>query len=157
MPLKPSIIYASRDTAYTNFVAAYADSMPSMFPRIGVLYSGSRREKLQSLIWWITTEKRLTYMVMKNPPHPGKHVRLNCLNPNGLTVTAAALALGVTRQALNNLVNEKAGISPEMAVRLEKMGWGTADGWMRLQMNYELARVRRTADLIKVHPLSSTA
>jgi len=96
-------------------------------------------------------------MVMTNPPHPGKHVRLNCLSPNGLTVTAAALALGVTRQALNNLVNEKAGISPEMAVRLEKMGWGTADGWMRLQMNYDLARVRRTADLIKVHQLSSTA
>ena len=65
---------------------------------------------------------------MKHPPHPGKHIRMNCLEPLALTVTTAAKALGVSRQALNNLVNEKAGISPEMAIRLEKMGWGTADG-----------------------------
>jgi len=96
-------------------------------------------------------------MVMKNPPHPGKHVRMNCLEPNGLTVTTAAKALGVSRQALNNLVNEKAGLSPEMAIRLEKMGWGRADGWMRLQMNYDLAQVQQKADQITVHPLSSTA
>ena len=67
-------------------------------------------------------------MPMKNPPHPGKHVRLDCIEPLNLSITAAAKALGVTRQALNNLVNEKSGISPEMAIRLEKMGWGTADG-----------------------------
>lgn len=93
-------------------------------------------------------------MIMKNPPHPGKHVRVTCLQPMGLTVTATARALGVSRQALNNLVNEKAGISPEMAVRLEKMGWGTADGWLRLQMNYDLGRARQKADTFAVQPIS---
>ena len=64
-----------------------------------------------------------------------------------LTVTKAAEFLGVTRQALNNLVNEKAGISAEMAIRLEKIGWSTAD---RLQAAYELAQARHTQDQIKV-------
>ncbi len=94
-------------------------------------------------------------MPMKYPPHPGKHVRMTCLEPLGLTVTAASKALGVSRQALNNLVNENAGISAEMAVRLEKMGWGTADGWMRLQTNYDLSQVRQYANKLKVRPLSS--
>ncbi len=93
-------------------------------------------------------------MPMKNPPHPGKHVRMNCIEPLNITVTKAAQALGVTRQTLNNLVNEKSAISPEMALRLEKMGWGVADSWMRLQMAYDLARVRKHADRIDVHPLS---
>lgn len=93
-------------------------------------------------------------MPMKNPPHPGKHVRMNCIEPLNITVTKAAQALGVTRQTLNNLVNEKSAISPEMALRLEKMGWGVADSWMRLQMAYDLARVRKHADHIDVHPLS---
>jgi antitoxin HigA-1 len=93
-------------------------------------------------------------MPMKNPPHPGMHVRMTCLEPLGLTVTAAAQALGISRQALNNLVNEKAGISAEMAIRLEKMGWGTADGWLRLQMNYDLAQARNRADQITVRPIA---
>jgi len=93
-------------------------------------------------------------MVMKNPPHPGKHMRVNCLEPTGLSVTAAARALGVTRQTLNNLVNEKAGLSPEMAIRLQKMGWGEASGWMRLQMNHDLARAWMKTDEIRVHPLA---
>lgn len=91
-------------------------------------------------------------MVMHNPPHPGRHVRETCLTPLKLSVIAASKALGVPRQTLNNLVNEKAGISPEMAVRLEKMGWGTADGWLRLQMNYDLAQVRQREKDIIVHP-----
>lgn len=90
---------------------------------------------------------------MKNPPHPGQHVRMNCLEPLDLSVTDGAKALGVARHTLNRLVNEHAGISPEMAIRLEKMGWGTADGWLRLQMNYDLAQVRKSADNITVHPL----
>ena len=94
-------------------------------------------------------------MPMKNPPHPGAHVRMDCLEPLALTVTAAAKALGVTRQALNNVVNEKAGISPEMAIRLEKLGWGSADGWMRLQMNYDLSQVRKRADGIRVFPVGA--
>ena len=93
-------------------------------------------------------------MQMKNPPHPGKHIRMTCLEPLNLSVTAAARALGISRQALNNLVNEKAGISAEMAIRFEKMGWGTADGWLRLQMNYDLAQVRNRADRITVHPIA---
>ena len=93
-------------------------------------------------------------MVMKKPPHPGKHVRVTCLEPTRLTVTAAARALGVSRQALNNLVNEKAGISPEMAIRLEKMGWGTAEGWLRLQMNYDLRQIRQRSDTFAVQPLA---
>ena len=92
-------------------------------------------------------------MAMKNPPHPGQHIRMDCLDPLEITVTAGAKALGVTRQALNNLVNEKSGISPEMAIRLEKMGWGTADGWLRLQMNYDLSRVRAYEKKIKVQPI----
>lgn len=92
-------------------------------------------------------------MPMKNPPHPGRHVRMTCLEPLGLNITDAAKALGVTRQALNNLVNERSGVSPEMAVRLEKMGWGEAEGWLRLQMNYELSQVRQRENEIVVQPI----
>lgn len=81
-------------------------------------------------------------------------MRVNCLEPLGLTVSDGARALGVARQTLNNLLNEKSGISPEMSVRLEEMGWGTADGWLRLQMNYDLSLVRKRADTIVVHPLA---
>ena len=92
-------------------------------------------------------------MPMMSPPHPGEHVHADCLKPLDLTVTVAAKALGVTRKTLNNLVNENSGISPEMAIRLEKMGWGTADGLMRLQMNYGLSQARQNADNIIVHSL----
>jgi addiction module HigA family antidote len=80
---------------------------------------------------------------MKNPSHPGRIVRA-CLEDLGLSVTGAARVLGVTRQALNNVVNEKAGISAEMAVRLSKAFGSTADFWLRLQMNYDLARLRQS-------------
>ena len=92
-------------------------------------------------------------MPMKNPPHPGRNVRLTCLEPLELSVTVAAQHLGVSRQALNNVVNEKSSISPEMALRFEKMGWGTADGWMTLQMNYDLAQIRARAGEISVAPM----
>ncbi len=82
-------------------------------------------------------------MPMKNPPHPGRVVRQDCIEPLGLTITGAAQALGVTRQALNNLVNGKAGISPEMAVRLAKAFGGNPEMWLRLQANYDLARIRQ--------------
>ncbi len=87
-------------------------------------------------------------MPMKNPPHPGRIVRQDCIEPLGLTVTGAAKVLGVTRQALNNLVNGKAGISPEMAVRISKAFGGSPEMWLRLQVNYDLAQVHR--DLIEV-------
>jgi addiction module HigA family antidote len=82
-------------------------------------------------------------MPMKNPPHPGRIVKQDCVEPLGLTITGAARALGVTRQALNNLVNGKGGISPEMAVRLSKAFGGSPGMWLRLQANYELAQVRQ--------------
>jgi len=82
-------------------------------------------------------------MAMKNPPHPGSSVRLLCLDPLNLTVTAAAKALGVTRQALNNLVNGKSGVSPEMAIRLSKAFGGTPEVWLALQGAYDLAQVRK--------------
>lgn len=78
---------------------------------------------------------------MMNPPHPGRIIREECLDPLGLTVTAAARVLGVTRQALNNLVNEKAGISPEMAVRLSKAFGSDPGTWLRMQTAYDLAQV----------------
>lgn len=81
-------------------------------------------------------------MPMKNPPHPGRVVRQDCIEPLGLTVTEAAKVLGVTRQALNNLVNGKAGISPEMAVRVSKAFGGSPEMWLRLQMNYDLAQLQ---------------
>jgi len=82
-------------------------------------------------------------MAMFNPPHPGRLVRQECLEPLSLTVTEAAKALGVTRQTLNNLVNEDAGISPEMAIRLEKAFGSTADTWLRMQAAYDLAQARK--------------
>lgn len=89
-------------------------------------------------------------MPMIDPPHPGEIVREECLAPLGLSVTKAARVLGVTRQALNNLVNEKAGISPEMAVRLEKAFGSSADMWLRLQVGFELAEIRKRAGQIAV-------
>ncbi len=91
-------------------------------------------------------------MPMKNPVHPGRIVREDCIEASEITVTDAAAALGVSRQTLNNLVNENAAISPEMAIRLEKVGWSKADMWMKLQMNYELAQVRARQDEIIVNP-----
>ena len=82
-------------------------------------------------------------MAMKNPPHPGLTVRHDCLEPLGLTVTQGAKVLGVTRQTLNNLLNGKSGISPEMAVRLAKAFGSSAETWLGIQLDYDLAQVRR--------------
>jgi len=79
---------------------------------------------------------------MKNPPHPGLVVLQECIEPLGLTITAAAEALGVTRKTLSELVNEKCGISPEMAVRISKAFGGTAEGWLMQQAQYDLAHVQ---------------
>lgn len=88
-------------------------------------------------------------MTMFNPPHPGRLVRQECLEPLGLSVTEGAKALGVTRQALNNLVNGKAGISAEMAVRLAAAFGGGPEVWLRMQANYDLAQVkRREAEIV---------
>jgi len=89
-------------------------------------------------------------MMMKNSPHPGLSVRHDCLEPLELSVTEGAKALGVTRQALNNLVNGKAGISPEMAVRLAKAFGGSPETWLAMQTDYDLAQVRKREGEIKV-------
>jgi addiction module HigA family antidote len=87
---------------------------------------------------------------MKNPPHPGGFVRRECLEPLGLSVAKAAEKLGVTRQALNNLVNERSGISPDMAIRLSKAFGGSARVWLTMQMHYDLAQALKHESRIKV-------
>jgi addiction module HigA family antidote len=89
-------------------------------------------------------------MAMKNPPHPGLSVRLDCLEPLGLTVAEAARRLGVSRRQLSDVVNGHAGISAEMAIRLDKAFGGGAETWYRLQAAYDLAQAMRHADRIKV-------
>lgn len=92
-------------------------------------------------------------MAMKNPPHPGRSVRHDCIEALSLTITEAARILGVTRQTLNNLVNGKSGISAEMAIRLDKAFGGGAETWLRLQAAYDLAQARQHEGEIKVTPV----
>ncbi len=89
-------------------------------------------------------------MPMFDPPHPGEIVREECLASLGLSVTEGAKVLGVTRQTLNNLVNERAGISPEMAIRLEKAFGSSAEMWLGMQTAFELAAARKHQDQIRV-------
>jgi antitoxin HigA-1 len=87
---------------------------------------------------------------MHNPAHPGEIIREDCLAPLGLSVTAAAEWLGVSRQSLSELLNGRNGISAEMAIRLEKAGWSTADTWLRMQAAYDLSMAKQRAHRIKV-------
>jgi antitoxin HigA-1 len=89
-------------------------------------------------------------MPMKSPVHPGRIVREDCLEPLGLSVTKASKVLGVTRQALNNVVNEKSGISPEMAIRLAKAFGSTAETWVHMQVAFDLALARKDEKKIQV-------
>ena len=95
-------------------------------------------------------------MPMHNPPHPGKAVRVDCLEPFNLTVTKAANILGVSRQALNNIVNEKAAISPEMAIRLSKAFGGPPEAWLELQLAYDLWNAQQNSDDIDVQPVAAS-
>jgi addiction module HigA family antidote len=79
-------------------------------------------------------------MPMKNSPHPGSFVLRQCIEPLGLSITAAA-ALGVTRTTLSELVNGKRGVSPEMAVRLSLVFGGNAESWLVQQAQYDLSRL----------------
>ena len=79
--------------------------------------------------------------LLRNPPHPGRSIRDACFE--GRTVGEAAVLLGVNRVTLSRVINGRGAISPEMALRMERVGWGTADSWMRQQANYDLAQARR--------------
>jgi len=87
---------------------------------------------------------------MKNPAHPGRIVRSACLEPLGLSVTAGAKVLGISRQTLTKVINGKSGISAEMAIRLAKAFGSTADTWVRIQASYDLAQARKDESKIKV-------
>ncbi len=89
-------------------------------------------------------------MPMKNPPHPGHAIKDGCLDPLHLSVTEGAKVLGVARHTLSRVINGQAGISPEMAIRLEKAGWSNADHWLRLQTAFDLAQARQHESAIKV-------
>ena len=96
-------------------------------------------------------------MSMKTPPHPGRNVRQECIEALGLTVTAAAKGLGVTRKTLSELVNGKSGISPEMAVRLSKAFGSSPELWLGLQMDFDLAQLQTKAGKIKVQKFAPAA
>jgi len=91
-------------------------------------------------------------MDMFDPPHPGEIIREDCLQPLGLSVTAAARGLGVSRQSMSELLNGRSGVSPDMAIRLEKAGWSTAETWLRAQLQYDLWQARQRAASIDVQP-----
>ena len=92
-------------------------------------------------------------MPMKDPPYPGQSIKFDCLDPLGLNVTEGAKVLGVTRQALSNVINGKSGISAEMAIRLSKAFGGSADVWLRMQTAYDLAQAKKKKiDVQKFEP-----
>ena len=89
-------------------------------------------------------------MPMKNPVHPGRIIKYDCVEALGLSVTQAAKILGVTRQTLSRVINEQTAVSPEMAIRVAKAFGSTPEHWLRLQLAYDIARMRDKVDSIKV-------
>ncbi len=89
-------------------------------------------------------------MAMHNPPHPGGIVRRQCVGPLGLSIAGAAEHLGVARQSLSELVNERSGVSVDMAIRLSKAFGSTPETWLGMQMAYDLLQARSRIDDIKV-------
>ncbi len=96
-------------------------------------------------------------MGMANPPHPGGIVKRQCLEPLGLSVTRAAEGLGVSRQALSELVNEKTAVSVEMAIRLSKAFGSSAETWLGMQTAYDLWEVRERASQLRVKKFATTS
>ena len=89
-------------------------------------------------------------MPMQSPPHPGEIVKYECLEPLGLSVTRAAEGLGITRQALSDLINGKSGVSVDMAIRLSKAFGSTPETWLGMQMAYDLWQASERAESIQV-------
>ena len=94
-------------------------------------------------------------MLMHNPPHPGEVLKRLCLEPLGLSVTEAAKALGVSRKTLSSILNGRAGISPEMAVRLSIAFDTTAESWLNQQVQYDLWQAERRRKKLRVARLSA--
>jgi addiction module HigA family antidote len=94
-------------------------------------------------------------MFMYNPPHPGEIVRTLCLEPLGVSVTAAARALGVSRKTLSSLLNGRTGISPEMAVRLSIAFETLAESWLNQQAQYDLWHAEQHREKLNVKKLSA--
>ena len=94
-------------------------------------------------------------MLMHNPPHPGATIRELCLDPLGVTVTEAANALGVSRKTLSSIINGKAGISPEMAVRLSIAFNTSSESWLNQQAQYDLWEAEQHRDELHVSRLSA--
>ncbi|MBM3471077.1 MAG: HigA family addiction module antidote protein [Armatimonadetes bacterium] len=94
-------------------------------------------------------------MLMHNPPHPGAILRELCLEPLGLSVTEAARALGVSRKTLSSLLNGRAGVSPEMAIRLSIAFGASAESWMNQQAMFDLSQAERHRNKLKVRRLSA--
>ncbi len=93
-------------------------------------------------------------MNMYNPPHPGEVLRELCIEPLGLTITDAARSLGVSRKTLSAILNERAGISPEMAIRLSMAFDTTAESWLNQQIQYDLWIANQSLGNLKVEKLS---
>ena len=93
-------------------------------------------------------------MRMYNPPHPGEVLKELCIEPLNLTVTEVALALGVSRKTLSAIVNCRAGISPEMAIRLGKAFGTSPESWLNQQIHYDLWQAEQTIGNIEVKRLS---
>lgn len=96
-------------------------------------------------------------MPMKNPPHPGDFVRTEVIEAAGMTVTAAAIALGVSRPTLSSLLNGKAGLSGDMALRIEKAFGVKMDTLMRMQSSYDIAQTRKREKEISVRRVALAA
>jgi len=96
-------------------------------------------------------------MPMKNPPHPGDFIRTEIIKPAGLSVTAAAVALGVSRPALSSLLNSRAALSGEMALRFEKAFGVKMDTLMRMQAAYNIAQTRKREKQIHVRRIRQLA
>ena len=94
-------------------------------------------------------------MKMHNPPHPGEVLRDLCLKPLGLTVSEAAKALDVSRKTLSSILNGRAGISPEMAVRLSIALDTTAESWLSQQVQHDLWRAERKRKKLRVKRLAA--
>ena len=93
--------------------------------------------------------------MMHNPPHPGEVIRKLCLEPLGVTVTAVARSLGVSRKTLSELLNGKSGISPEMAVRLSIAFDTTPESWLIQQMHYDLWRAKQKRKSLHVERIEA--